>query len=156
MLHQWNDAIAVLASERINGHLCLPNPLGKFLLPSLRDDRWYSSTDENTLFYDEGQNIYKVFDKCENTDRRASRSRDNTFRETAEINCTRPGPKYASVTELTNGEVKLHSVATIPVALTTTKHGGAGGNALVACIATKTFVVCREPGTRVTLCAFWK
>ena len=38
MLATWNDAIASLASEMVNGKMCLPSPLGKFLRELLRHD----------------------------------------------------------------------------------------------------------------------
>ena len=114
MLEQWNRAIETIASEKRNGKMCLPNPLGKFLLPSLRQDGWYASQDETTLYHDQNQNEYVVFVRLERHERRMLRSHNNIFREFETKEGKHLGQKYATVTELANGDVQLHSSATIP------------------------------------------
>jgi hypothetical protein len=114
MLATWNDAIATLASDRVNGKMCLPSPLGKFLREPLRHDGWYSSTNECTLYHDTGQATHAVYEKVKLSETRQTRGTSNRYRELERRNDNHPGTKYASVDVRPSGDVVLHSTALIP------------------------------------------
>ena len=115
MLSTWNDAIASLASDRVNGKMCLPSPLGRFLREPPRHDGWYSSTNEYTLYHDTGQATHTVYEKVKESSTRQTRGTSNTYRELDRRDDDHPGTKYASIDMRPNGDVVLHSTALIPL-----------------------------------------
>ena len=114
MLETWKDAVALLASEKANGKMCLPSPLGKFLLPPLRHNGWYSSADECTPYYDPCQKTCTAFKRDTDSSAHQTRTTSNKYREVETCAGSHPGTKYASVDELPNGDVTLHSTADLP------------------------------------------
>ena len=101
--------------------MSLPNTLGKFLRPALRQDGWYLSEDETALYLDQNQNEYVTFIKLDHDARRVLQSQDNIFRRLETQEGKHPGQKYATVTELSNGDVQLHSSAAIPQTMVSRK-----------------------------------
>ena len=121
MLATWNDAIASLAGDVVNGNMCLPSPLGKFLREPLRHDGWYSSTDESSLYHDTDEATHTVYEKDKECSTRLTRRTSNKYRMLTRRDGNHPGTKYASVDMRPNGDVMLHSTALIPQTLPVTQ-----------------------------------
>ena len=114
MLEVWNRAVSSIATETINGKMCLPNPLDRFLRTPLRNVHWYTSEDRQELYQDSGQGLYTVYTKQQSGSRRQTRSATRNYTKTGVTNYRTPDWSYASVDEDAGGMVALHSTTSPP------------------------------------------
>ena len=65
MLAVWNKAVMSIASDTVNGKMCLPSALGQFKETPLKHEGWHASDDDMTLYHEADDGSHAVFVKVD-------------------------------------------------------------------------------------------